>query len=114
MDPRKDLVVKLIHRFASRDQDHGISSAFPSGAKLVAVEYNPPCIEVGEKLAAKYCTRSGRALAPRDFPVAAIGLRGLVGVVDVPGVISVGDEVRLELWGEERQFNLPRPSTHDG
>lgn len=88
--------------------------AFPSGAKLVAVEYNPPCIEMGEKLAAKYYTRSGRALAPRDFPLAAIGLRGLVGVVDVPGVIRVGDEVTVELWSEERQFNLPRPSAHDG
>lgn len=87
---------------------------FPSGAKLVAVEYNPPCIEMGEKLAAKYGTRSKQALAPRDFPIAAIGLRGLVGVVDVPGVIRVGDEVTVELWSEERQINMPPPSAHSG
>ena len=80
---------------------------FPSGAKLVAVEYNPPCIEMGAKLAEKYATRSGEALTARQFPVAAVGLRGLVGVVDVPGEINVGDEVTVEIWSEERQVNQP-------
>ena len=70
---------------------------FPSGAKLVAVEYNPPCVEMGAKLAEKYATRSGEALTARQFPVAAVGLRGLVGVVDVPGEINVGDEVTVEI-----------------
>jgi hypothetical protein len=80
---------------------------FPSGAKLVAVEYNPPCIDMGQKVAEKYTARSGEALTARQFPVAAIGLRGLVGVVDVPGEIHVGDEVTVEIWSEERQVNQP-------
>jgi len=85
---------------------------FPSGAKLVAIEYNPPCMEMGQKLAGKYRTRSEKAPAARDFPVSAIGLRGLVGVVDVPGEIHLGDEVSVELWSEARQFNKPAEERH--
>jgi hypothetical protein len=89
----------------------GSKFTFPSGAKLVAVEYNPPCIEMGEALAEKYTTRSGERLSANLFPVAAIGLRGLVGVVDVPGDIHVGDWVTVEVWREESQVNVPRTAT---
>ena len=86
----------------------GSKFTFPSGAKLVVVEYNPPCIEMGRALAEKYTTRSGEHLAARHFPIAAIGLRGLVGVVDVSGDVHVGDQVTVEIWSEECQVNKPR------
>lgn len=89
----------------------GSKFTFPSGAKIVAVEYNPPCIDMGEVLAEKYASRSGDTLTAAQFPVAAIGLRGLVGVVDVPGDIHVGDEVIVEIWNEECQLNKPREQT---
>ena len=89
-----------------------MNEAHDLGAKLVAVEYNPPCVEMGQKLAAKYRTRSRETLAARDFPVSAIGLRGLVGVVEVPGEIHLGDQVSVELWSEERQFNNPSEGRH--
>ena len=89
----------------------GSKFTFPSGAKIVAVEYNPPCIDMGEVLAEKYASRSGHTLTAAQFPVAAIGLRGLVGVVDVPGDIHVGDEVIVEIWNEECQLNKPREQT---
>ncbi|MCZ6643574.1 MAG: MOSC domain-containing protein [Gammaproteobacteria bacterium] len=89
----------------------GSKFTFPSGAKLVAVEYNPPCIDMGEVLAEKYASRSGEVLTAARFPVAAIGLRGLVGVVDVPGDVHVGDEVIVEIWSEACQVNKPRGKT---
>lgn len=86
----------------------GTKFIFPSGAKLVVVEYNPPCVDMGEVLTGKYSTRSGAPLTSKSFPLAAIGLRGLVGVVDVVGQINVGDEVIVEIWDEANQVNIPR------
>ena len=86
----------------------GSKFTFPSGAKLVAVEYNPPCIEMGEALSEKYNTRAGEPLAANRFPHAAIGLRGLVGVVDVAGEVKLGDRVTVEVWTEGVQANIPR------
>lgn len=70
---------------------------FPSGTELVVEEYNPPCRDMGEKLASIYETRSGRPLAPTAFSKAAKLTRGVVGVVEVPGTISAGDEVIVEI-----------------
>jgi hypothetical protein len=86
----------------------GTKFIFPSGAKLVNVEYNPPCTGQGEVLAKKFTTKAGTPLTRTSFPVAAIGLRGLVGVVDVAGEINVGDEVLVEVWDESCQVNKPR------
>jgi MOSC domain-containing protein YiiM len=66
---------------------------FPSGAELQVEEYNPPCIEMGEKVASSYSTHSGRAIADADFPKAAAFCRGVVGVVEVAGTINLEDEV---------------------
>lgn len=71
---------------------------FPSGAELVVVEYNPPCHDMGKSLAAKYTTVSGEALSTTAFSKAAQFSRGVVGVVDVAGVISCGDEVTVEIY----------------
>ena len=71
---------------------------FPSGAVLMVEEYNPPCQEMGGKLASKYTTRSGEPLSPSAFPKAATHTRGVVGVVDVAGTISAGDEVTILIY----------------
>jgi len=71
---------------------------FPSGAELIVEEYNPPCHDMGKKLAAKYETRSGNSLSSTAFSKAAKLIRGVVGVVEVAGTISAGDEVKVELY----------------
>ena len=71
---------------------------FASGAELVVVEYNPPCSDMGEDLAQKYTKRSGQAPSAKDFLLAATVSRGVVGIVDVPGTINVGDAVEVHLY----------------
>ena len=74
----------------------GTLLTFPSGAVLCVEEYNPPCLDMGARLAATHETRSGKALSTTAFSDAARLLRGLVGVVDVPGEIFAGDDVKIE------------------
>lgn len=71
---------------------------FPSGAELTVVEYNPPCLDMGKSLVDRYQTVSGDPLSPTAFSTAAKLTRGLVGVVDVPGEIAVGDAVEVHLY----------------
>jgi hypothetical protein len=81
----------------------GTQLKFPSGAQLMVEEYNPPCSDMGEKIAAGYTGKSGAALAASAFSNAAKFSRGIVGVVEAPGRIAVGDQViiateRLPKW----------------
>lgn len=71
---------------------------FPSGAELIVEEYNPPCHDMGKKLARLHTTRSGESLSSTAFSKAAKLTRGIVGVVEVPGKISAGDEVQVDLY----------------
>jgi MOSC domain-containing protein YiiM len=71
---------------------------FPSGAELMVEEYNPPCHDMGKKLASMHTTRSGKPLSSTAFSKAAKLTRGVVGVVEVAGAISAGDEVTVELY----------------
>jgi MOSC domain-containing protein YiiM len=71
---------------------------FPSGAELLVEEYNPPCHDMGKKLAAMHETRSGQALSSTAFSKAARLTRGIVGVVEVAGDIETGDVVEIELY----------------
>lgn len=71
---------------------------FPSGAELIVEEYNPPCHDMGKQVAADFRTRAGTAPEPTDFPKAAKLTRGVVGVVEVPGTISVDDDVEIEVY----------------
>jgi MOSC domain-containing protein YiiM len=71
---------------------------FPSGAELIVEEYNPPCHDMGKKLAGLHTTRSGESLSSTAFSKAAKLTRGIVGVVEVPGKISAGDEVQVDLY----------------
>jgi MOSC domain-containing protein YiiM len=69
---------------------------FPSGAELMVEEYNPPCHDMGKKLAAIHTARSGDSLSSTAFSKAAKLTRGVVGVVEAAGQISAGDEVTVE------------------
>lgn len=71
---------------------------FPSGAELIVEEYNPPCHDMGRRVALKYTTRSGEPLSSTAFSNAAKLTRGVVGVVEVAGTISAGDEVTVEIY----------------
>jgi MOSC domain-containing protein YiiM len=71
---------------------------FPSGAELLVEEYNPPCHDMGKQLASIYTTRSGEPLSSAAFSKAAKLTRGIVGTVEVPGTISTGDKVTVELY----------------
>jgi len=75
----------------------GSRLVFPSGAVLVVEEGNPPCADIAEPIAAAYTTRSGGPVAGKMFPKYALGLRGVVGVVDVAGTIEPGDQVVVEV-----------------
>ena len=71
---------------------------FPSGVELIVEEFNPPCHDMGKKLASMYTTRSGKELSTTAFSKAAKLTRGVVGTVDVAGTINEGDEVAIEIY----------------
>ena len=71
---------------------------FPSGAELLVEEYNPPCHDMGKKLAGFYTTKSGEPLSTTAFSKAAKLKRGVVGVIEAAGVINAGDEITIVLY----------------
>jgi len=73
----------------------GTIMRFPSGAELMVAEFNPPCLDMGTKLAKTMQTRSGTPLENTGFSKASKLLRGVVGVVEVAGIINPGDEVEI-------------------
>lgn len=64
---------------------------FPSGATIFVTEPNPPCRQPGRKIA-KAHGDTGLEFA---FPKQAMGLRGVVGLVEREGSIAVGDAVKV-------------------
>ena len=76
----------------------GTRLKFPSGAALTVEEYNPPCAHMGAQIAKKHITNSGEPLTNNQWLRPASGRRGVVGVVDVPGVIRAGDKVMVEVF----------------
>jgi MOSC domain-containing protein YiiM len=68
---------------------------FPSGAELIVEEYNPPCVDMDEKLASMYTTKSGAGIPAGSFLAASKYSRGIVGVIEVPGIIHAGDKVMV-------------------
>jgi MOSC domain-containing protein YiiM len=71
---------------------------FPSGAALLVEEGNPPCSYIGELIEARHTTGSGEPAAGKLFPKSATGLRGVVGVVDIAGVLTRGDRVVVQVF----------------
>jgi MOSC domain-containing protein YiiM len=78
----------------------GTTLWFPSGAVLVVEEYNPPCADMGAQIASKYSTNTGQPLTDKSWLRPAAGRRGVVGVIDVPGEIRAGDEVKVRVYEE--------------
>jgi len=71
---------------------------FPSGAELIVEEFNPPCHDMGKKLAAMHKSNSGEPLPTTEFSKVAKLSRGVVGSVEVAGVIKAGDEIAIALY----------------
>ena len=68
---------------------------FDSGVELIVEEYNPPCLGMSKNLAQKILDKNGNVLDETLFLQVAKYLRGLVGVVEVPGIIHKNDEFRI-------------------
>ena len=68
---------------------------FPSGAELIVEEYNPPCVDMDENLALIHTTNSGAVIPKGAFLEASKYSRGVVGVIEVPGIIHSGDQVTV-------------------
>jgi hypothetical protein len=54
---------------------------------------------MGKCIAEIFTPNSGEAAAGKFFPKHAMDLRGVVGMVDVPGVIRVGERVIVRPYG---------------
>ena len=78
----------------------GTTLVFPSGAVLAVEEYNPPCSDMGAQIATKYHTRHVQPLTSQSWLRPASGRRGIVGVIDVPGMIHAGDELEVRVYQE--------------
>ncbi|MCH9695922.1 MAG: MOSC domain-containing protein [Gammaproteobacteria bacterium] len=76
----------------------GTTLTFPSGVVLIVEEYNPPCSDMGNKLASIHTTHSGSPVATTAFSQAAKLTRGIVGVVEVAGEIRPGDDVSVDVY----------------
>ena len=76
----------------------GTTLRLPSGAELQVEEFNPPCLDMGTKLAESMTTRSGKPLENTAFSKASKLLRGVIGVVEVAGIINPGDEIDVTVY----------------
>ena len=68
----------------------GTIFTFEGGVALMVEEYNPPCSRMSQYVAEGHEAVTGVSLGEADFIEASKFSRGLVGVVEVPGVVSVG------------------------
>ena len=73
----------------------GTILTFEEGVVLMVEEYNPPCSRMSQYVAERHKATTGVPLGAADFIEAAKFSRGLVGVVEVPGVVSVGEGVSV-------------------
>ena len=80
----------------------GTILTFPSGAELMVEEYNPPCLSMGRELASIHTTNSGKPIQDTAFAKAAHYSRGVVGVVEVAGIIKAGDEVTIKPYARPK------------
>jgi len=73
----------------------GTTLTFEKGVVLMVEEYNPPCSRMARYISEGHETTHGGVLGETDFIEASKFSRGLVGVVEVPGVVSVGEGVSV-------------------
>ena len=73
----------------------GTIFTFEGGVVLMVEEYNPPCSVMSQYVSEGHETTTGVPLEEAGFIEASKFSRGLVGVVEVPGVVSVGEGVSV-------------------
>lgn len=71
---------------------------FPSGAVIRIDGYNAPCKISGKSL---QDAQEGRDDIEFGFVKAAKTTRGVVGWVERPGTINVGDDIKVRIWPQE-------------
>jgi MOSC domain-containing protein YiiM len=71
---------------------------FPSGATLLVENYNPPCSDMSQRIADLHTSNSGTPIRRMDFCNHAKRIRGVVGSIDVPGIINTEDEVIIQRY----------------
>ncbi len=76
----------------------GSKLIFPSSAVLIVEEENPGCIHMGKEIERTYTNSCGDPVAGKMFPKHSLHLRGLVGMVDIAGVINAGDEIIVQVY----------------
>ncbi len=91
-----NICVAGIPRFSQLPK--GSRLLFPSGAALLVEEGNPPCSYIGALIEERHTTGSGLPAAGKLFPRSAMGLRGVVGVVDIAGVLAPGDRIIVQVF----------------
>jgi MOSC domain-containing protein YiiM len=69
---------------------------FQGGVVLMVEEYNPPCSRMSRFVAETYLGQGGKTLSDSAFIEASKFCRGVVGVVEVPGTVAVGETVTVE------------------
>ena len=57
---------------------------------------------MGDTIADLHTRRAGGAVQGKFFPKLALGLRGTLGIVDVPGELNVGDKVSVRPYALSR------------
>jgi MOSC domain-containing protein YiiM len=74
----------------------GSKLVFPQQTVLVVEGENDPCLHPGKKIVDAYGVNTkGEPIQASMFPKAAIGRRGLVGVVEREGIIAIHDRVEV-------------------
>jgi len=73
----------------------GTVLTFDGGVVLIVEEYNPPCSRMSQHIADHYHALSEAPLGKNDFIEASKFCRGLVGAVEVPGSVSIGEGVTV-------------------
>ena len=73
----------------------GTTLTFEGGVVLMVEEYNPPCNRMSRYVAETRETSSDSTLGHGDFIEASKFRRGLVGVVEVPGTVFLGESVAV-------------------
>lgn len=81
----------------------GTKLIFPKDAVLLVEAENLPCVGPGKVIASKY---PELGIKPNSFPKAAMGKRGLVGVVERLGTITLRDVVLVKVY-EPTIYSLP-------
>jgi len=75
---------------------------FKSGLELLIEEYNPPCMGMSKNIAKIAQDKDGKRIEETLFIQVSKYTRGVVGVVEVPGIMTQGDEVEIFPYTEPK------------